>query len=90
MTSQSYGGGVQGFCDNSTKASVMKKVQRKGEGSKNVQNCGTSFMEDPFMSAPHLKTGCGNSIFSHPVNRFSGFTFPLQIYLSDQTESNNV
>ena len=49
MTSRSLGGGVQGFCDDRTKALVMKRVTDdwgRG-GSKIIQNCVTSFMDDP-------------------------------------------
>jgi hypothetical protein len=41
------GGKGQGFCDNSTKASVIKIVTMRLGGSKNVQNFVTSFMDDP-------------------------------------------
>jgi hypothetical protein len=39
-------GGSQGFSDNSTKALGIKSVT-KGRGAKNIQNCMTSFMDDP-------------------------------------------
>ncbi len=35
----------KGFCDNSTKASVIKRDNKE---SKNDQNLLTSFMDDPF------------------------------------------
>jgi hypothetical protein len=42
--------GGQGFCDNSTKAIVLKSVTIwGGGGSKNVKNCVTSFMDDPLL-----------------------------------------
>jgi hypothetical protein len=47
MTSQSLGGGGQGFCDKGTKALVMKSVTIWKGMSKNVQNCVTSFIDDP-------------------------------------------
>ena len=41
------GRGYQGFCDNSTKALVLKTVTM-GEGvSKSIKNCVTMFMDDP-------------------------------------------
>jgi hypothetical protein len=46
------GGGGQGFCVNSTKVSVIKSVTMGGGGSKNFQNCMTSFMDTPWC---HLK-----------------------------------
>ena len=40
-------GGSQVFCNDSTKASLLKSVTIKGlRGSKIVQNCVTSFMDD--------------------------------------------
>ncbi len=45
MTSRSYGGGGQGFCDNSTKLSIIKCVTIGEGGQKNVQSCVTSFMD---------------------------------------------
>ena len=44
MTSRSYGGGVQGFYENITKALVIKRVTMGSEG---VKNSVTSFMDDP-------------------------------------------
>ncbi len=41
------GGGSQGILDNSTNAFVVKSVTMGGVGSKHVQNCMTSFMDDP-------------------------------------------
>ena len=41
------GGGGQGFCDNITKALVIKCLTIGGGGSKMVHNCVTSFMDDP-------------------------------------------
>ncbi len=42
------GRGYQGFCDNNTKASVIKSVTIGGGEVKNVtSNCVTSFMDDP-------------------------------------------
>ncbi len=38
---------VKDFCDNSTKASVIKSVMIGEGGSKHVQSCVTSFMDDP-------------------------------------------
>ncbi len=43
------GGGGQGLCDNNTKPSVIKCVTMGGGGSKNVQSCVTSFMDDPWV-----------------------------------------
>ena len=45
MTSRPYEG--QGFCDDSTKALVLKTVTMGEEVSKIVRNCMTSFMHDP-------------------------------------------
>ena len=50
MTSRSWGGegGGYGFCDDRTKALVIKHVTMGGGGGpKNVQNCVTSLMDDP-------------------------------------------
>ena len=41
------GGGDQGFCDNSTRALVIKRMTMGGGGSKIVQNCVMSSMDDP-------------------------------------------
>ena len=41
------GGGGQGFCDDSTKTLVVKRVTMEGGVSKIVQNCVTSFMDNP-------------------------------------------
>ena len=38
--------GGQGFRDDRSKAVVIKRVAIGGRGSKNVQNCVTSFMDD--------------------------------------------
>ena len=45
MTSQSYGEGDQGSCDDIAKALVIKRVRR--EGVKIFQICVTSFKDDP-------------------------------------------
>jgi hypothetical protein len=48
MTSRSLRGRRQAICDNSIKASVIKNVTLGGEGgSKNVQNCVTSYIDNP-------------------------------------------
>ena len=48
MTSRSKRGGRgQRFCDDSTKALVIKRVTVGGGGSKFVRNCVMSFMDDP-------------------------------------------
>ena len=41
------GSGYQGFCDDSTKALVIKRVTMRGGGSIIVQNGMTSFVDDP-------------------------------------------
>ncbi len=46
------GGRGQEFCDNSTKASVIKSLTIGGRGVKNVQNCATSFKDDPKVGNP--------------------------------------
>ena len=44
------GGRDQGFCDDISKALVMECMMMGGGGSKIVQNCVASFMDDPFLS----------------------------------------
>ncbi len=68
-----------GFCDSSTKASVIKSVTMGGGGSKNVQNCVTSFMDDPYGK----KIICKHDIFQ--VKRFLKITAsctPRRSYLN--------
>ena len=40
------GGGAQGFCDDSTKALLIKRVRMWGGGSKIIQNRVSLFMDD--------------------------------------------
>jgi hypothetical protein len=47
-------GGGQGFYDISPKASVSKSVTMEDGSSKYVQNCVTSFMNDPLASLVNL------------------------------------
>ena len=48
MTSRGLGGrGPKGFCEDSTKAIVLKSVTMGGGVSKNFKNGVTSFMDDP-------------------------------------------
>ena len=47
MTSRTQGGGIQGFCDDKSKALVMKRVTMGGGEVKIVQICVTSLMDDP-------------------------------------------
>jgi hypothetical protein len=51
MMSRSNGEGVKVFCDNSTKASVIKSVTRGGGGQKNVQYCMTSLWTTPYLNS---------------------------------------
>ena len=47
MSSRPYGGGGQVICYDSATALILKKVTMRGGVSKIVQNCLTSFMDDP-------------------------------------------
>ena len=53
MSSRSYKGKGQGFCDDCTKALVLKTLT-KGRVSKNVINCVTSFMDDLIVRAVRI------------------------------------
>ena len=61
------GGMGQVFCDDSTKASVIKRVTIGGRG---VQNCVTSFMDDPLtISFRRQELFTSNLVLSLPHNK---------------------